>query len=118
MPSGAVGIDYGSQDLKISKRKTAADKAPKLFRQTFCSYDICKHGPRNMKGYWHLRAHSPKTIHERIMLFLRTFVGNSIMCLVLAFSSFACYIYYAEQQGKVIHDDLRRIRKKWTLQER
>ena len=119
VPSGAAGIDYGSEDLKIS-RKGLQQQLIKLlnyFDKTFCSYDICKNGPRNMVqdiGTYgtHSPLNNPRTYYA---FFSSTFVGISMVCIALFFFSFLCYMYHAEQQGKVIHDDLRRIRKKWTV---
>ena len=119
VPSGAEGIDYSSQDLRISRKEKRQQliKLLNYFDKTFCSYDICKYGPRNMvQDIGTYGAHSPLNNPRTYYAFFSgTFVGTSIMCIVLAFLSFACYTYYAEQQGKVIHDDLRRIRKKWTV---
>lgn len=92
-------------------------KLLRYFDKTFCEYDICSNGPRNMiEDIGRYGAHSSlNNYRSYYVFFFNTYAGNFLLLLFASVMFLILYFYYSEKAATKLHDDLRKVRKNWSM---
>ena len=114
--SNPMTLPIGTNNINKKQQEQSLIKLLHYYDKTFCEYDICNNGPRNMMeniGTYgtHSSLNNPRTYFA---FFFKTFGGMFLVVLFTLIVSVFAYMYYSEKQAIVLNNDLRKIRKKWS----
>ena len=109
-------LPIGTNNINKKQQEQSLIKLLHYYDKTFCEYDICNNGPRNMMeniGTYgtHSSLNNPRSYFT---FFFKTFGGMFLVVLFTLIVSVFAYMYYSEKQAIVLNNDLRKIRKKWS----